>query len=120
MFFILLCIRVEVDQFPEMNVCPTADKLSKQGVALRLLMDVMEAMELYLYHGDFYFRHPDALVTKVLFLPGQSLLGHIVANKDYMNIMLPNEQFLQRLIADENSTVIPQLKMDFDNIEVCC
>ena len=101
-----------------MAVCPTDDKLSKQGVALQLLMDVMESLELYLYHGDFYFRHPEALVTKVFFLPGQSLLGHIMSNKDYMNVMLPNEQFLQRVISDENSTVIPQLKMDFDNIEV--
>ena len=102
----------------DMAVCPSAEQLSKQGKALQCLVDLMEEMELYLFCGDFYFLHPEAIVTKVFFMSGSSLLGHLIANRDYCGVMLPNEMFLKRIIEDENTTIIEQLEIDYDHIEV--
>ena len=102
----------------DMAVCPSAEQLTKKGKALQCLVDLMEEMELYLFCGDFYFLHPEAIVTKVFFMSGASLLGHLIVNRDYCGVMLPNEIFLKRIIEDENTTIIQPLEIDYDHIEV--
>ena len=57
-------------------------------------------------------------ITKLFFLTGPTLLGHIIANRDYTSTMLPNEAFLNRIIADETTTIIQQLEIDYDHFEV--
>ena len=99
-------------------VRPNPNGLPKQGVALQRLIDMMKTMHLFLYRGDIYFPHPDALVTKMFFLTAPAFLGHVIANKDFTGDLILHEVFLTKLLTDHNTTVIQQLQLDYDYIEV--
>ena len=101
-----------------MAVCPSSETMTKQGCAIQAVIDLMKEMQLYYFKGDFYFLHPEAIVTKVFFMTASGLLGHLIANKDYSGTMLPNSSFLNKIFEDESNTIIPQLEVDYDNIEV--
>lgn len=94
-------------------------KLSKSALALQRVKDVMQQEKLYLFRGDIWFVHPQSMCTKVRCCSVSQFLGHVCANPDNMEVVFDKKAFLTNLLSDPQCTIIEQLQIDVDVIEVC-
>lgn len=94
-------------------------KLSKNAEALQLVKDIMQAEGFYLYRGQIWFRHPLSRCTKVLYSTVSEFIGHLCANPENWEMLFDRMAFLTKLLSDGQCTIIEQLQIDPDTIEVC-
>ena len=71
----------------------------------------------YLYRGEIWFKHPESLCTKVLLCSAKTYVGNLCGNEHFPEF-LDSMPFLERILGDASCTVIPQLELDVDVIEV--
>ena len=72
----------------------------------------------YLFRGAIWYHHPQSQCTRVRFDSAKGFVGHLCANPDLIGELFDHMGFLEKLLADEQCTVIPQLQLDVDVIEV--
>ena len=72
----------------------------------------------YLYRGQIWFRDPESLCTKTFLEDADRFVGHLIANPSFKAELLDREAFLARVLTDKRCTMIPQVELDVDTIEV--
>ena len=82
----------------------------------------MKAEKFYLFRGEIWFVHPDSRATKTYFAPVSQFIGDLCANPDNMDTLFDQHQYLVTLLSCKNCSIVQQLQVDADVIEVrnCC
>ena len=93
-------------------------QLSKNGLALELVQDVMKAHGYYLFRGQIWFRDPASRCTKTFLQDADRFLGHLISNPTYKAQLLDRKAFLNQVLSDKRCTIVPQVELDVDTVEV--
>ena len=93
-------------------------KLSKSAIALQRVTDIMKAENYFLFRGEMWFVHPQSLCTKVRYSGVREFIGDVCANPDNVELVFDKMQFLSNILSDPQCTIIEQLKVNADVIEV--
>ena len=101
-----------------MPVHSSTGQLSKNGQALELVTQIMKTMGYYLFRGQIWFRDPASKCTKTFLEDADRFVGHLIANPTYKANLMDREPFLKSVLCDKRCTMVPQLKLDVDTIEV--
>ena len=92
--------------------------LSKRGVALQRVKEIMQDAGYYLFRGEVWFVHPQSVCTKVKFESAKGFVGHLCSNPNLQGDLFDHMAFLEKILGDPQCTVIEQLTLDVDVIEV--
>ena len=85
---------------------------------MQRVVDILQAEQYYLFRGNIWFLHPLSKCTKVHFASVKQFLGDLCANPDNMAIVFDQVGYLEKLLGDEQCSIVQQLKIDVDTIEV--
>ena len=71
-----------------------------------------------LYRGEIWFRHPDSTVTLTFLSTVNVYVGTLAANQEHAALLVDRMPFLIRVLGDPQCSIVPQIEIDVDVIEV--
>ena len=71
-----------------------------------------------LYRGEIWFNHPDAMCTKTKFTSVKKFVSTLMGNTNVIDILDGKEDFLVKSLGDPKCSIMPQIEIDMDTIEV--
>ena len=78
----------------------------------------MKEEKFFLFRGDVWFVHPDARCTKILYSSVEEFIGDLCANPEHMSTLFDQQQYLINVLSPKKCSIVEQLKVDPDVIEV--
>ena len=107
-----------VSPTPDNYITPSYKGLPKKGIALQLVTDILKMRQSFIFRGDVYKKHPLATCAKVIEFTFREWLGNLTSNQDCLGILVENQAFLTNVLGDPSCTVVQQLSLDYNVIEV--
>lgn len=79
---------------------------------------IMQLRRHSLYRGEIWFRHPDSTVTLTFLSTVNVYVGTLAANQEHAALLVDRMPFLIRVLGDPQCSIVPQIEIDVDVIEV--